>query len=368
MENLNSSEWVLFNLRDDKVLSEKDADLEVPVASLTKIMTTILAIEENDSLSELIEITSEMTNVVDEYVVANLPIGTEVPLEELLYITMLPSAADAAQALAIKTSGSIEAFVNLMNQKATELGMNQTHFSNPVGIDGDNYSTANDIAILLKYALKNPKFKEVFESFSYYSPTLDLTYKKTIPGNDVISGAKTGFTNSAGRCLASTATLNDVPYLLINLGADWQASSTLHVEDALNVYNYYSTNYSYQTILNEGDVMFNVVVSDSDTKSLDFLAKQDVEAYLENDFDMAMLDRVYEGVSNITNDNKVGDYLGEYKIMNDDEILYETAIYLEAEIEFYPYWLWNTGVVCGGILLVLFAILIWRKKIRQSAR
>lgn len=360
---------ILYNLNDNKVLFEENADEKAPIASLTKIMTTILAIEKND-LTKTVEITNEMIQVPYDYVVVNLRVGQRLSLEELLYLTMLPSGADAAQALAVATGGSLSGFVEMMNQKASDLGLSNTHFNNAMGEDENNYSTARDVATLLKYALKNETFKTVFESFSYYSPSLDLRYEKTIEPGSVIKGAKTGYTGPAGRCLASTATINDVNYLLVNLNSS-SVTAMNHVEDALTVYNYYSSHYGYQTIKKEGDKILDLAVEDSATKNLEIYAKEDINAYLLNDFDMSTLTYNYDGIDTIDNKNKLGDFLGTYTIYNEDDLLYETSIYFETEIAFYPYWLWNTGVAIGFgiiVLLLIRAILGRRRKAKKAAR
>ena len=206
MFTTDSDKLILVNLNDGKVLFEQDANEQTAVASLTKIMTAILTLENGD-LNEVVVITPEMLEGLEEFAVAGLMVGQTPTVEELIYLTLLPSDGDAAQALAIHNSGSIEKFADLMNKKASELGMNNTHFSNPVGLDTDNYSTARDIATLLSYAIRNSEFKNIFETYFYYSPTLGKTVEKTIDKNDVILGAKTGFTYSAGRCFVRNGNL-----------------------------------------------------------------------------------------------------------------------------------------------------------------
>ena len=121
MQNLgiDSSKLILYNLSDDLLLFEQDADTETAIASLTKIMTAILTIENKD-LNERVTITSEMVSGLEGYAVQGLMVRQVLSIEELLYATLLPSAADAAQALAIATSGSLENFAKLMNQKVAE--------------------------------------------------------------------------------------------------------------------------------------------------------------------------------------------------------------------------------------------------------
>lgn len=362
MFTTDSDKLILFNMNEGKVLFEQNSASSTEVASLTKIMTAILALE-NCSLSDEVTITEEMVSGLDEFVVAGLVPGQVLSVEELLHLTLLPSDGDAAQALAIHTAGSIEDFAKLMNAKAALLNLTDTHFSNPVGKDTDNYSSAADIADLLIYALKNDRFREIFETFEYYSPTLGKTIYKTTSDFGVLSGAKTGFTYAAGRCLASTATLNDVSYLLVNLNAN--PNSNNHVRDALTVYDYFSSNYSYQEILGSGDLVVSLPVEDSEQKSLDVLAAETATAYLKNDFDLRELTYNFDGVEKIDNGFKMGDLLGKYTILNGDDLLYETELFLETEIEFYPYWLWNTAAV-GGFLVLIIGVVIFAKKKRAS--
>lgn len=360
MFETDSDKIILINLRDGRVIFEENADTPTEVASLTKIMTAILAIENGGNLDNTVLITEEMVSGLDGFAVAGLSPGMTVSREELLYLTLLPSDGDAAQALAIDTAGSLTEFVAMMNAKAAELGMTNTHFSNPVGMDEGNYSTARDVATLLNYALKNSTFKTIFESFSYDAAALGKTIEKTAQQNGFFTGLKTGFTYEAGRCLASTATLNDVPYLLVNLNADWNSSN--HVADAITVYDYYMNNYSYQAILDKGEEILNLEVKDSNTKNLPILAEETVEAYLPNNYDLKLLDYRYDGIETITNKNVVGDYLGDFAILNGEDVLYETEIYLTTEIEFYPYIWWNIGVVSGVVILVAILLTIFRRR------
>lgn len=169
--NINSRGYLLWNNTQGLTVAEKDADEQAPIASLTKMMTALIAVEQRE-LDEIVEITPEMLQGLEEFAVIGLMMGQKISVEELLYATMLPSAGDAAQALAISTSGSIEEFAKLMNQKATELGMTNTHFSNPVGFDEDNYSTPRDMMILVKAAVQNPVFRKFFETFEADLPSI----------------------------------------------------------------------------------------------------------------------------------------------------------------------------------------------------
>ena len=248
-----SENAVLYNMNEDKIIYEKNKNEKVKVASLTKIMTTILALENIDNIKEEIQMPKEAFIGLDGYVVSGIKPNEQITYEDLLYGTMLPSAADCANALAINISGSIDNFVEQMNKKAIELNMNNTHFSNPVGIDDDNYSTVDDIASLLKYALKNEDFKKIFAT-KEYKTTNNIILESTIiekskPYNINVSniiGSKTGFTDEAGNCLASISKINGVNYLLVTTNASIDKS--YHIIDAVNIYDYYSNNYSYKKI------------------------------------------------------------------------------------------------------------------------
>lgn len=161
---INSTNAVMYNMNEDTVIFEKDKDEKISIASLTKIMTTIVAIENIDNLDEkvTIKVKDFATLYEEDASLAGFVVGQEVTYRDLLYGTMLPSGAEATQALANNLTGSVPNFVELMNKKAEELKLKNTHFANTTGLDSkDNYSTAEDVATILKYALKNETFKKI---------------------------------------------------------------------------------------------------------------------------------------------------------------------------------------------------------------
>ena len=258
--NITSKSAILYNMNEEKILYQQKSEEKLQIASLTKIMTVITAIENNSDLEKKVAITKDMLKGIEEYTQVGFKAGDTPSIKDLLYGAMLPSGADAVNALAIETSGSISKFVDLMNEKANKLNLKNTHFDNPVGMDSDNnYSTAADMAQLLIYCLKNNTFKEVFTAKEYKIECINKTIKTTLVsysrsyGLDVseITGAKSGFTDGAGLCLASTSTLDGVNYLLITLGASTKNRSNA-VKDSLEIYDYYSSNYSYQTVIKKG--------------------------------------------------------------------------------------------------------------------
>ena len=179
--NITSDKVILYNMNDDKVLYELDSDKKTQIASLTKIMSVIVGIENNDNLDEEVIITKDALKGISDYTKVGFKAGNKVTVRDLLYGTMLPSGADAVNALAIHTSGSVSNFVNLMNEKALELGLKNTHFDNPIGMDSDdNYSTAKDMATILKYGLEDPTFLDVFTAREYTISSINVTVKTTL--------------------------------------------------------------------------------------------------------------------------------------------------------------------------------------------
>ena len=252
LPEINSQNVLIYDLSEDKIIYEKNSDIKTSIASLTKILTSMVAIENIPNLDESIQVTNKMlSNIYWNASRAGLKNGDIVTYKDLLYALLLPSGADAAQVLALNLASSKEEYVTKMNALASKIGMNNSNFVNTTGLDTNNqYSTLNDVLILLKYALKNPTFKEVFTT-KEYTLSNNLTVKSTLKyyqekyDLDIsqILGSKTGTTDNAGLCLASyfmiknheiisittKAPLSDIPYNLI---------------DTLNIIDYLNENYN----------------------------------------------------------------------------------------------------------------------------
>ena len=225
---LQSPYSIMYNLNEDTILFENNSEKEIAIASLTKIMTTLVAIEHIPSLNDTVILTPNVFYGLVEAnaSVADFKIGQKVTYLDLLYGAMLPSGADATRALAINLAGSEEKFVVWMNEKARKLGLSHTHYVNTTGLDIENhYSTVKDVATLLKEALKNETFKKIFTTKEYTTSDGILHFKSTILKAEekynvqasIIQGSKTGFTNNAGSCLASISEHNGVEYLLVHI-------------------------------------------------------------------------------------------------------------------------------------------------------
>ena len=224
----------LYDVVGERFLTLKQADVRRPMASTTKIMTALVAIEQL-SPDEVVTVPREAVGVEGSSVY--LFEGEQITVRTLLYALLLSSANDAAVALAHHTAGSQEAFAALMNERAASLGLTDTHFTNPHGLpDEEHYTTARELALITVAALKNPLFAEIVATGRYEAPQegtgavrLFLNHNRllrTLPG---AVGVKTGFTKKSGRCLVSAATREGLTLVAVTLndGNDWQDHKTL---------------------------------------------------------------------------------------------------------------------------------------------
>lgn len=246
------SEAALLMDKDGNVIYSLNADEKIYPASLTKIMTAIVALENIRDIDDNVVIPGDIFDYItaEQASTAGFTAYENVTYRDLLYGTLLSSGAECCLTLASYLGGSEDMFVEMMNNKAEELGMQNTHFTNVCGLHSyDHYSTAMDISVLLNYALKNDDFKEIFTADDYYTET---DYKPegitlhntmfsalsdfTFSGGEFLGG-KTGYTSEAGLCLASLAMVNDKEYTLVTMGADGShETEPFHIYDARKVY------------------------------------------------------------------------------------------------------------------------------------
>lgn len=234
--NADGRAEIAMELTHDKVLFEKNADSIMPMASTTKIMTALLIAEDCD-LSEEIVVPDEAVGVEGSSIY--LKSAERLTVKDLLYGLMLRSGNDAATALAIHHSGSINAFVLKMNSKAKELGANKTHFINPSGLPNDeHYTTARDLCLIARYAMNNQIFAEVVGCKSYVGDYRNFTNKNKILFNlDGANGVKTGYTVKAGRCLVSSAKRGNMDVVCVVLNCyDMYERSTQIIENCFERY------------------------------------------------------------------------------------------------------------------------------------
>ncbi len=376
--NLHSPNYIVYDMTDDNIVLANNTDVVTPMASLTKIMTTLVAIENTPNLDKKIVFSNSMKSDIDfDASLSGLIDNQEYTVRDLLYATILPSGADAANALAFSVSGSLPSFIDLMNKKADSLGMKHTHFVNTHGLDRDNhYSSVNDLFILLKYALNNPTFKEVYTTKSYRVSnaldkkddpyTVESTVAKTAGkmGLDAsrIAGSKTGYTDNAGKCISLLFNSNGHDYLAITTKAPYPYKTNYHIEDAINIINYIDNNYNNQVLVKSGTTIKKINVNLAEVDEIDIKVKEDIVKYLSNDYDKNKINIEYTGINEIDYDYDKSKPLGVVKYSYDGELLKEEEVLLDTNLKLsinklvikYKYQL----ILISGILILLIIVTV----------
>ena len=251
-----------------RVLYEKDPDSQSLIASTTKIMTALVVCEQCNVLDRM-QIPKEAVGIEGSSMY--LQEGEILTIQELLYGLMLRSGNDAAVALAIYCGGTVEGFAELMNDKARNLGLKNTHFVNPNGLDAPgHYSTARDLAILAAHAMENPVFRQTVSTKSIKAGERYLTnHNKLLWRVEGADGVKTGYTKAAGRILVSSATRNDrrIVAVTIDDGDDWN--------DHTRLLNEGFSRFEMRKIISEGDCLDTLDVLGGQERRVEILAAED---------------------------------------------------------------------------------------------
>ena len=294
--------WLfLWILGTGKILYEKNAKEKRFPASTTKIMTAILALEHRNLTDTSTVSHDAIFTVPSGYSHANLQLDEVLTMEQLLNVLLIPSANDAANVIAEDIAGSVESFASMMNTKAREIGCENTNFVNPNGVHNENhYSTAYDLALIGRYAMKNDIFRKIVSTIKYTLPTTNkydkenrifvntnrLVNEKSGQYYKYTTGIKTGFTDAAGNCIVASAKRDDMELICVIMGADNDANTdTNKFDDCISLFNYGFGNYKYETLCKANDV-FKVVSprnASKDTKSLNVLYETDIDALVDAD-------------------------------------------------------------------------------------
>jgi len=277
--NIDSPSALLINQNSGKIIYEKNIYEKKYPASLTKIMTAIIVLE-NCQLDEPVLISKNaIASVPFGYVVANLKEGEQFTVEQLLNLLLVGSANDAALVLAEHVSGSIEDFSNLMNSKAQEIGCKNTNFVNPNGEHNENhYTTAYDLSLITRYAMKNDIFRTIVSKTFYSLPVTDkylrddrfftttnsLLLKNSENYYKYAIGIKTGYTSAARNCLISAANKNNLEFITIILDAPY--SSTRYL-DSINLFEYGFNNYELKHVAEVDKIVHTINVKGATRKT-----------------------------------------------------------------------------------------------------
>ena len=248
---------ILMDARTGRVLWEHNSQTPMAMASTTKIMTAIIALE-NGNLTDTVTVSKRAASAPE--VNMNLTTGEELTLEALLYALMLQSYNDAAVAIAEHIGGDVETFCAMMTEKAKELGAKDTIFETPNGLDaGDHHSTAYDMALITQYALKNEKFMDIINtprlSIHTNKRTCDLYNKnRLLTEYSGANGVKTGFTGKAGQCFVGAAQRGDMQLISVVLASGWgDVGKEQKWIDSKRLLDYGFDNYKYVEIVKEND-------------------------------------------------------------------------------------------------------------------
>ena len=290
--SLSAKAAIVIDLSTGEVLYEKNADEQRSPASLTKIMTGLLAVEAVErgevSMDETVTAGLDCQNGLDQYSSnASIVAGEKMSFRDYLYCAMVVSANEACNVLGSRISGSIGGFVDLMNRRAEELGCTSTHFSDTNGLTSRNhYTTARELSVIMREALKHEEFMTAFTAQSYLVPASNVNAARELKnsnalitnegyyaqyGNylyDYALGGKTGYTRAAGYCLASVAEKDGLRLLCIVMGCPGplseDSSEPENFKDTIELYNWVYDNFSYEQVLSSAEPIERVEVEQAD--------------------------------------------------------------------------------------------------------
>ncbi len=329
---LNSQYAYLYDPSTSLIYLDKDANKKMYPASMTKVLTVSLALEKIDDLKTKVTITNEdvagLLSVGAS--VAGFNEGEKVTYEDLLYGALLPSGADACNALARLTYGNIKGMVDAMNEKVKKLGLKNSHFENVTGLHDDNhYTTAKDMALILNDALKDKDFNKIFESRKYIDSSgkrewlSSLERAKFLKNIDIshIDGAKSGYTDAAQLTLASTMTVNNHRFILVTGYAKGQRTQN-HVIDANTVYQYLTDNYHKLTLYKKDEDIHTYFILKSFYGFESVKTYNEISIIVSKDIASKDVDISYEGKTVLEAPLQVNESVGNVIVKHKEKELY----------------------------------------------
>lgn len=400
---------LLIELNTGEVLYSKNADEKKYPASLTKIMTCMLVLENGD-LDDIITVSEtalsdpEVQEQMDKD--HHLQVGEQMRLEDMLYYLMLESANEACMVLAEYVSGSVEDFVALMNETAAELGCTGTHFANPHGLHNEeHYSTANDLAKITQKAMENEFFCTVTDTATYELPATNMQDGRTISSTNQLindkmatnayyyskaSGIKTGFTTPAGRCLISTATNENLKLLSVILQAETALDDNGNYvfrsfPETINLFEWGFEHYKITTVLSTlypvAEIPVNMAAG-SETVAL--APAQEIRTLMESDYDPDLVELdVTLSAESVDAPVEAGQVLGSVTVSYNGEVLgtcelaaitgisrseithqaTQTRDYVEDN-----WWKWLVGILVGIAVAIVIGFFVLQYYRRQQRR
>lgn len=317
--SISASSYIAFDMDSNKVLFGSNIHDKRLIASTSKIMTCIIALEKGN-LDDKIIVDKSILKAVGSSIY--LEVGEEISLKDLLYGMMLRSGNDASTMIANHITGDMESFSMLMNNYARKLKMNDSYFYNSHGLENSkgngNTSSSYDMAILTSYAMKNKTFRKIFSTINYNAKSSTKSYswhnKNKLLKYDFITGGKTGYTMKANRTLVTTATINDMNIVVVTLNDsnDWQ--------DHIDIYEKIKNNYTKIKILKKNDLR----------KALSSI-NDESKYYIKNDYDLIINKKDISNLKIRYYINNKDKSMGIVCVYLNDKVIYTDKIYVKKE-------------------------------------
>ena len=407
--NISARAVFLYNLDTGIIIYEKNAHVPMPPASMTKLMTAILAMEYPNFNTEIITYPMAVQDFLFNYQLehgavstAGLMAGDQITMRESVYAMMLPSGNEVAMSVAQRIGGSQEAFAEMMTRRARELGAYNTTFLNPKGLHEEGHvSTAYDIAKIALHAMSLPGFSDIVNTTSYtvtlQNRDVQLTWHNTNrmiqpPGpanpyhNPIVRGIKTGWVPEAGFCLVSTATRDGFNYLLVVMGSGEYIDGVpslarqMHFVDTANIYDWVFDNFRVRSLFERGTTLHGVPIRLSmEREQVNLMSYDRFTSLLPMHLDISDIDLVFYGTPDeFTAPVRMGDPAGEAILMFDGRelgrvplVIAETVapspvlLLIELAREIVASFWFRFAIVFAVLLILLYAIFAIRRNRRR---
>ena len=329
---ISSPSAVVICENTGRILYDKNANQKRPMASLTKLMTAIIFVE-NCRMNEIIQIDKNACYIGGSEV--GLVPNTQISAKDLLTGMLLPSGNDAATQIAIHIAGSTENFAKMMNIRAKELGLTNTKFVTPHGLDNeDHYSTAYEMALISKYARNYKEIRDIVQT-KYATITINNNQKQLKNTNALLfdypytTGMKTGFTDDAGRCLSASASKDNLNLIAVVLGSE---SSQIRFSETKQILEETFEKYNYYDLSNFTNIYINIPIIKGQKNNYIVTYSDNIsEALTKEEYSNIQVKQ--ELLKEINAPMHKNDYIGKVTIYTGDYIIYEKEIHLEYDIQ-----------------------------------
>lgn len=393
---LYSDAYMLINLDDDSypTVVEYNADEKMYPASLTKIATAMVVLNNVDDLQAEVEVTSSAYNILlgTGAQVAGLEVGDVATVEDLLYLTMVHSACDATEVLAEYVGGTRENFIQMMNDYAESLGCTGTNFVNPDGLhDDDHYTTARDMSLMTLDAIQNETFLKIattltyeYNGTNYYHTNLMLRSGYVSYYYEYAEGIKTGSTDEAGYCVVTKASKDGYNYLAIVMGApliDYNDDGYIEkcsFIDAASLFEWAFSSLKYSTLIEANEIVEEIAVENGkDADSVQLVAAEDVTVIVPSSLDKStLIVEIEDKPESISAPITEGDYVCTANIIYGDQVVATVELVAGSSVELSTFLtvinavkdFFSLTAVKIAVLVVVVAIVVYILLVIRNAR